>query len=69
MSKVWRVVLVVVTISILLGAVCIGVGLITGGEWERVYAALDTRYHVDAYVNYAGDVIEAVEAALNAPMA
>ena len=67
MSKVWRIVLIVVAISILVGALCIGVGLITGGDWGRIHAALDARYHVDAYINYAGQVVDAFETALNAP--
>ena len=52
MSKSWRVIITVVLIVALAGAVCVGVGLITGGEWDRIHAALDMRYHLDMYWNY-----------------
>ena len=56
MNKTWRIILLVVLIAILLGAVCAGVGLVTGGEWDRIHTALDERYHLDMYWNYAGEV-------------
>ena len=56
MSKSWRVISLIVLIAILLGAVCVGVGLITGGDWDRIYTTLDARYHVDMYVDYVGEV-------------
>ncbi len=52
MSKSWRIIITVVLIAALAGAVCAGVGLITGGEWDRIHAALDARYHLDMYWNY-----------------
>ncbi len=52
MSKVWRVVMVVVLIAILAGAVCVGVGMMTGGSWDHIYSVLDDRYHVDVYWKY-----------------
>ena len=69
MSKGWRVVLTVVMVAVLLGAVCVGVGLVTGGEWDRIYSVLDARYHVDIYVQYAQQVVQAIWSALMAPVA
>ena len=56
MSRSWRIISLIVLIAILLGAVCVGVGLFTGGEWDRIYSSLDARYHVDMYVDYVGQV-------------
>lgn len=69
MSKTWRVVWIIVLIAVLLGAVCVGVGVITGGEWSRIYSILDTRYHVDVYVKYAQQVVQTVWDALTMPVA
>ncbi len=64
MSKSWRVISLIVLIAILLGAVCVGVGLVTGGEWDRIYTTLDGRYHVDMYVDWLGQVYVAIRDAL-----
>ena len=69
MSKSWRVISLVVLIAILLGAVCVGVGLVTGGEWDRIYSILDARYHIDMYVDYVGDVFTVLKEAWVAPPA
>ena len=61
MSKSWRVISLIVLIAILLGAVCVGVGLITGGDWDRIYTTLDARYHVDMYVDYVGEVFTVIK--------
>lgn len=41
MKKAWSVVLVIVFIAILLGAVAIGVGYITGADIAQVYSTLE----------------------------
>lgn len=67
MSKSWRVISLVVLIAILLGAVCVGVGLVTGGEWDRIYSTLDARYHIDMYIDYIGDVFTVLKDAWLSP--
>ena len=62
-------VIALVLIAALLGAVCVGVGLITGGEWARIYSTLDSRYHVAAYVDYVQQVIAVFRDALFSPAA
>ena len=69
MKSGWRVILIIVLIAALLGAVCVGVGLITGGEWDRIYSTLDGRYHLELYIEYAQQVIEVFREALFAPAA
>ncbi len=46
MSNSWRVISLVVLIAILLGAVCVGVGLVTGGEWDRIFSGIESRYSI-----------------------
>ena len=69
MSKSWRVISLVVLIAILLGAVCVGVGLVTGGEWDRIYSTLDARYHIDMYIDYIGQVFTVLKEAWVSPNA
>ena len=73
MKKAWGVILVIVFSAILLGAVCVGVGLMAGADTMRVYNTLDERYNIsgyyEAYSQYAGDVAEAVTEAWQTPAA
>ena len=51
MKKGWRVILIIVVVCIALGAVCAGVGMLTGAEPDRVSALLENRveekYNID----------------------
>ena len=62
MKKAGRVILIVVLAAVLLGAVCVGVGLMTGADITRIYSALDDRYNIaayqEAYVQYADDLFD-----------
>lgn len=52
MSKSWRAISLIVLIAILVGALFVGVGRVTGGSWDRIYSSLDSRYwFIDAYLN------------------
>ncbi len=48
----WRIVLIIVVIMIAVGAVCAGVGALTGADTQRVGSVfereIETRYNVDA---------------------
>ena len=46
MSKGWRIIGTFVLILILLGAICIGVGFMTGGNMSDIYNVLDVRYNL-----------------------
>ncbi len=52
MKKGWYIVLIVVLVALLLGAVCIGVGFITGANTERIYSVLDDKYSITLYHDY-----------------
>ena len=69
MKKAWRIVTVIVMVALLLGAVCAGVGLMTGANGERIYSVLDNRYHITTYYQlyseYANDVLDLYTQALN----
>ncbi len=57
MNKGWRVIGTIVLILVLLGAICIGVGFMTGGDIGDIYATLNVRYnligHWEQYSNWA----------------
>lgn len=36
MSKAWKIVSVVAVIALILGALCILAGMVTGGDWQRI---------------------------------
>ena len=52
MKKAWRVILVIVVIAIAFGAVSAGVGVLTGADFDRISAAMQSHvaehYDVDA---------------------
>ena len=43
MSKGWRIIGAIVLVLVLLGAICIGVGFMTGGDVADIYSTLDLR--------------------------
>ncbi len=56
MKSGWKIILLVVLIAILLGAVCMGVGMMTGADFTRIWATLDDKYHVEMYYQYFVEV-------------
>ena len=50
--------------SILLGAVCMGVGMMTGADFSRIWATLDDKYHVEMYYQYFLEVWSLLQAEL-----
>ena len=60
MKKGWRVILVIVAICIAFGAVCAGVGVLTGADTDRIGAIVarrcEDRYNLEATNNiYLGN--------------
>ena len=64
MKKGWKIVTAIVFAAILLGAVFIGVGLLTGADFSRIYSTLDQRYQITMYYNWVQEAIQAVNAQL-----
>ena len=64
MKKGWKIVTAIVFAAILLGAVFIGVGLLTGADFSRIYSTLDHRYSITIYYNWVQEAIEAVRTQL-----
>ena len=54
MKKAWSVILVIVVIAIAVGAVSAGVGVLTGADFDRIGATMETiiaeQFNVDADV-------------------
>ncbi len=44
----WRIILTIVVLALLLGSICFGVGLLTGGNPDRVLQELNEDYHLIA---------------------
>ena len=64
MKSGWKIILLVVLIAILLGAVCMGVGMMTGADFARIWATLDDKYHVERYYQYFVEVWSLLQAEL-----
>ncbi len=64
MKGAWRVIITVALVAALIGALCMGVGLLTGAKMDVIYQALDSRYHIEVYTQYVLDVVNAVASAL-----
>ena len=57
MKKGWRIVIIIVLVALLLGAVSVGVGMMTGADSVRIFNILDDRYNITMYYNYTQEVI------------
>ena len=62
MIRAWKIVTAISFAAILLGAICIGVGILTGAEFERIFTGLDQRYQLTMYYEWVLESIEAVKA-------
>ncbi len=62
MSKVWKVIGIMFGIMLLLGAVSVGVGMITGGDLERISDLFD-RANADT-VQRVRDMVQSAEEAI-----
>lgn len=49
MSKGWKIVGTIVLILVLFGAICIGVGFMTGGDLVDIYSTLKVRFNLEGY--------------------
>ena len=52
MKKGWKVVLIIFLVVVVLGTVCMSVGMMTGAETARIYSVLDDKYHIEMYYNW-----------------
>ena len=52
MSRACRVVITIVLIAVLFATVCIGVGLLTGADFSRVYSVFNNKYNVGMYYEW-----------------
>ena len=64
MKKAGRILITIILLALIIGLICTGVGLMTGGELSRVYELLDSRYHITMYVQYAQEVVKILIAEL-----
>lgn len=64
MSRIWKIIGLIVLAAVVIGAVCLAVGIFTGAEYTRIYAALDARYHITMYWEYFQTVFGLLSAQL-----
>ena len=61
MNKGWRIIIGIVLVAVVVGAVCFGVGILTGADTARIVQNLDDHYRITAYItaytDYAGQLI------------
>ena len=57
MKSGWRIILTVVVLAILLGAICTGVGLLTGANPDRILQSLNQDYHLASYLELCRNYI------------
>lgn len=58
MKKIWKVLSIIILAVLILGAVFIGVGMITNADLTRIYGVLDNRWHITMYYEYVMEVIQ-----------
>ncbi len=64
MKHVWKVVATIIAIAIILGCVCLAVGVFTGAEYDRIFSVLDARYHIVMYWDWVLQTMDALAAQL-----
>ena len=64
MKKGWRILISIVMVAVLLGAVFIGVGVLTGADMSRIYSTLDERYMITQYYQWFLETLAAYQAVL-----
>ena len=57
MKRVWKSVGVLVLTVVVVGAILIGVGFITGADTSRIYSVLDNQYLLTEKVSWLSEVI------------
>jgi nucleoside recognition membrane protein YjiH len=62
-KKGWKIIMAIFLIVVVIGVVSIGVGMLTGAEYTRIYSVLDDQYHIDMWINYFSEVAAALQAA------
>ena len=64
MKKGWKIIISIVMVAVLLGAVFMGVGVLTGADMARIYSTLDDRFMITQYYQWLQDTIAAYRAVL-----
>jgi len=64
MKKGWRIIISIVMVAVLLGAVFIGVGVLTGADMARIYSTLDNRFMITQWYQWFMDTVAAYRAVL-----
>lgn len=52
MKRAGQIIITLVLVVVLVGAVCAGVGIITGAQMDRIFSVMDDRYNLTIYYEY-----------------
>jgi len=58
MAKIWKYVAIISAVILLLGAICIGVGLLNDASTMRITAKLINYFHIDQIVAQFKDAVQ-----------
>ena len=62
MKKGWRVILGIVLVALIVGGICVGVGILTGADSARITQNLDEHFrlnaYIEAYLNYGKELFQ-----------
>lgn len=68
MKKGWKIIGVLVLVVIILGGICLGVGIMTGAEYSRIYDVLNSKYGISSlyqsitqYFNELSEIISSAK--------
>ena len=57
MKKIWKTVAIIVLAVVVIGAVLVGVGFVTGADTARIYYVLDDDYVITQKISWLKEVI------------
>lgn len=64
MKKSWKIIGIVILTVFVLGLICIGVGVLTGADYSRIFTVLDEKFQIEStlslYGQYFGQLKELV---------
>lgn len=61
MEKFRKILLGFIIVVFVLGLICVGVGFLTGGDFERIFAVLNSRFHIESTLSLYGSYFERIK--------
>lgn len=58
MKKVWKIIGIVILTVFVLGLICIGVGVLTGADYSRIFTVVDDRFQIESTLSLYSQYFE-----------